>query len=77
MVLFETEASEGLIDQCMTISERYGVRGWFPKSRVVLLKKIYLRGFIFYTNYESEKESYCTYPNVMLFLFFGPLWSVS
>jgi pyridoxamine 5'-phosphate oxidase len=27
----------------------------FPKSRVVLLKKYYEEGFIFYTNYKSEK----------------------
>lgn len=27
----------------------------FPKSRVVLLKKFYEEGFIFYTNYDSEK----------------------
>ncbi len=37
----------------MTLST-IGLDG-FPKSRVVLLKKITDLGFIFYTNYESEK----------------------
>ncbi|AUC81630.1 pyridoxamine 5'-phosphate oxidase [Lacinutrix sp. Bg11-31] len=37
----------------MTIST-IGLNG-FPKSRVVLLKKFTFEGFIFYTNYESEK----------------------
>ena len=27
----------------------------FPKGRVVLLKKIYLKGFVFFSNYNSEK----------------------
>lgn len=37
----------------MTIST-IGLNG-FPKNRVVLLKKYTYEGFIFYTNYESEK----------------------
>lgn len=37
----------------MTVST-LGVDG-FPKSRVVLLKKYSGEGFVFYTNYESEK----------------------
>ena len=37
----------------MTIST-IGTDG-FPKNRVVLLKKYTYEGFIFYTNYESEK----------------------
>lgn len=37
----------------MTVST-IGLDG-FPKSRVVLLKKYTQEGFIFYTNYESEK----------------------
>lgn len=37
----------------MTVST-IGLDG-FPKSRVVLLKKFTHEGFIFYTNYESEK----------------------
>lgn len=51
---YETEASDGVDEpNAMTIST-IGLDG-FPKSRVVLLKKYTHEGFIFYTNYESEK----------------------
>lgn len=43
---------------------------FFPKSRVVLLKKITWEGFIFYTNYQSEKgKSIANNPNVCLSFF--------
>ena len=52
----------------MTIST-IGLDG-FPKSRVVLLKKFTHEGFIFYTNYESEKGKAITHnPNVCLSFF--------
>lgn len=39
----------------------------FPKGRVVLLKKYTHEGFIFYTNYESEKgKAIVAYPKVSL-----------
>lgn len=42
----------------------------FPKSRVVLLKKYNEEGFIFYTNYDSEKGKAITAnPNVCLSFF--------
>ena len=42
----------------------------FPKSRVVLLKKFTYEGFIFYTNYESEKgKAMEKNPNVCLSFF--------
>lgn len=42
----------------------------FPKSRVVLLKKFNEEGFIFYTNYESEKgKAILSNPNVCLSFF--------
>ena len=42
----------------------------FPKSRVVLLKKFNEEGFIFYTNYNSEKGKAITEnPNVCLSFF--------
>ncbi len=42
----------------------------FPKSRVVLLKKFNEEGFIFYTNYNSEKGKAITAnPNVCLSFF--------
>ena len=52
----------------MTIST-LGLDG-FPKSRVVLLKKYTYEGFIFYTNYESEKgKSIIANPKVCLSFF--------
>jgi len=49
----------------MTIST-LGLDG-FPKNRVVLLKKYTFEGFIFYTNYESEKgKAMDVNPNVCL-----------
>lgn len=51
---YEVEASEGVDEpNAMTIST-IGLDG-FPKSRVVLMKKFTFEGFIFYTNYQSEK----------------------
>ena len=52
----------------MTISTM-GLDG-FPKNRVVLLKKFTYEGFIFYTNYESEKgKAIAANPNVCLSFF--------
>ncbi len=59
MLLFQTwfdelETSKGVEEpNAMTVST-IGLDG-FPKSRVVLLKKFSERGFVFYSNYESEK----------------------
>ncbi|MAO15519.1 pyridoxamine 5'-phosphate oxidase [Muricauda ruestringensis] len=51
---YETEASDGVDEpNAMTVST-IGLDG-FPKSRVVLMKKFTFEGFIFYTNYHSEK----------------------
>lgn len=51
---YEVEQSEGIDEpNAMTVST-IGKDG-YPKSRVVLLKKYTYEGFIFYTNYESEK----------------------
>lgn len=52
----------------MTVST-IGLDG-FPKSRVVLLKKFNEEGFIFYTNYNSEKgKAILQNPNVCLSFF--------
>lgn len=52
----------------MTVST-IGLDG-FPKSRVVLLKKYTEEGFIFYTNYNSEKgKAIANNPNVCLSFF--------
>lgn len=51
---YEVEETGGITEiNAMTISTN-GQDG-FPKSRIVLLKKLTWEGFIFYTNYESEK----------------------
>ncbi len=51
---YEVEASDGVDEpNAMTVST-IGLDG-FPKSRVVLMKKFTFEGFIFYTNYHSEK----------------------
>ena len=44
----------------------------FPKSRVVLLKKYTLEGFIFYTNYNSEKGRAILKNNNVCLSFFWP-----
>lgn len=46
----------------------------FPKSRIVLLKRFTWEGFIFYTNYNSEKgKAIATNPNVSLSFFWQTL----
>lgn len=46
----------------------------FPKSRVVLLKQFTYEGFVFYTNYESEKgKSLKENPNICLSFFWHTL----
>ncbi len=54
----------------MTLST-IGIDG-FPKSRIVLLKKYTHEGFIFYTNYDSEKgKAIHVNPNVCLSFFWA------
>lgn len=66
---YEVEGSDGTDEpNAMTIST-LGLDG-FPKNRVVLLKKYTYEGFIFYTNYESEKGiAIANDPNVCLSFF--------
>ncbi len=66
---YEVENSNSLDEtNAMTIST-IGTDG-FPKSRVVLLKKYTYEGFIFYTNYDSEKgKAIEENPNVCLSFF--------
>ncbi len=54
----------------MTVSA-IGMDG-FPKSRVVLLKKYTHEGFIFYTNYNSEKGKAIQHNNKVCISFFWP-----
>ncbi|MCL4152226.1 UNVERIFIED_CONTAM: hypothetical protein GTU68_040614, partial [Idotea baltica] len=66
---YETEASEAVEEpNAMTVAT-IGLDG-FPKSRVVLLKKFTYEGFIFYTNYKSEKgKAIANNPNVCISFF--------
>ncbi len=66
---YEVEASDGVDeDNAMTVST-IGLDG-FPKSRVVLMKKYTHEGFIFYTNYNSEKgRAIAKNPSVCLSFF--------
>ena len=66
---YEAEAFGGTEEvNAMTVST-IGLDG-FPKSRVVLLKKFNEEGFIFYTNYNSEKgKAILNNPNVCLSFF--------
>lgn len=66
---YETEAFGGTEEvNAMTVAT-IGSDG-FPKSRVVLLKKFNEEGFIFYTNYNSEKgKALLNNPKVCLSFF--------
>jgi pyridoxamine 5'-phosphate oxidase len=66
---YETEEMSNIEEvNAMTVST-IGLDG-FPKSRVVLLKKFNEEGFIFYTNYNSEKgKAILTNPKVCLSFF--------
>ena len=66
---YETEDFGGIDEvNAMTLAT-FGTDG-FPKSRVVLLKKFNEEGFIFYTNYNSEKgKAIKQNPNVCLSFF--------
>jgi len=70
---YEVEASGGLDEpNAMTVST-VGLDG-YPKNRVVLLKKFTYEGFIFYTNYQSEKGRAITKnPKVALSFFWHNL----
>ncbi|MGV6846630.1 MAG: pyridoxamine 5'-phosphate oxidase [Lutibacter sp.] len=70
---YEVEEFGGIIEpNAMTIAT-IGLDG-FPKSRVVLLKKYTWEGFIFYTNYHSEKgKAIAKNPHVCLSFFWNNL----
>ena len=66
---YETEEFSNIEEvNAMTVAT-IGLDG-FPKSRVVLLKKFNEEGFIFYTNYNSEKgKAIINNPNICLSFF--------
>ena len=68
---YEVEATEGIEEpNAMTLST-IGLDG-FPKNRVVLLRKFTHEGFIFYTNYKSEKGRAITKNPHVCISFFWP-----
>jgi len=69
----ETEDFGGVEEvNAMTVAT-IGLDG-FPKSRVVLLKKFNEEGFMFYTNYNSEKgKAIANNPNICLSFFWTSL----
>lgn len=68
---YEVEAVGGVEEaNAMTLST-IGLDG-FPKSRVVLLKRYTYEGFIFFTNYESEKGVAITHCPRVCLSFFWP-----
>lgn len=68
---YEVEVSDGVDEpNAMTVST-IGLDG-FPKNRVVLLKKYTHEGFIFYTNYESEKGKAIAENSNVCISFFWP-----
>ena len=70
---YEVEASEGVDEPNAMSVSTIGLDG-YPKSRVVLLKKFTHEGFIFYTNYESEKgRAIAQNPNLCLSFFWPNL----
>lgn len=66
---YEAEEYASIVDVTAMTIATIGTDG-FPKNRVVLLKKYTWEGFIFYTNYNSEKgKSIAKNPNVCLSFF--------
>lgn len=70
---YEVESSQTVDEANAMTLTTIGLDG-FPKSRVVLLKKYTNEGFIFYTNYNSEKgKAIDKNPNVGLSFFWPSL----
>ena len=70
---YEVEAADGLDETNAMSVSTMGLDG-FPKSRMVLLKKYTFEGFIFYSNYQSEKgKAIEANPRVCLSFFWSNL----
>ncbi len=70
---YEVEATQGMDEPNAMTLATIGLDG-YPKNRVVLLKKFTFEGFIFYTNYLSEKGKAMTQnPRVSLSFFWHHL----
>ncbi|MFS4456885.1 pyridoxamine 5'-phosphate oxidase [Maribacter sp. 2304DJ31-5] len=68
---YEVEKSDTVNEPNAMTLATIGLDG-YPKSRVVLLKKYTHEGFIFYTNYESEKGKAITDNSNVCLSFFWP-----
>jgi pyridoxamine 5'-phosphate oxidase len=69
----EVEAAGGVKEPNAMSLATLGADG-FPKARIVLLKEYNLEGFVFYTNYQSEKgQSIAQHPQVGLSFFWPNL----
>ncbi len=70
---YEAQANEDCIEVNAMSLATFGLDG-FPRIRVVLLKKFTWEGFVFYTNYDSEKgRSLEVNPHVSLAFFWPKL----
>ena len=70
---YEVEAADGLDETNAMSVSTLGLDG-YPKSRMVLLKKYTFEGFIFYSNYQSEKgKAIEANPRVCLSFFWSNL----
>lgn len=68
---YEVEASSGVDEPNAMSVATLGLDG-YPKTRVVLLKQFTYEGFIFYTNYESEKGKAIAHDPKVCLSFFWP-----
>jgi len=70
---YEADSADGIEEANIMSVSTLGLDG-YPKTRIVLLKKFTWEGFIFYTNYESEKgRAISANPKVSLNLFWHGL----
>lgn len=74
---FEEARSGGILEpNAMTLATSMpdGTPGGIPSARIVLLKDVDERGFVFYTNYESAKgQAIAANPRVSLSFFWGEM----
>jgi pyridoxamine 5'-phosphate oxidase len=70
---YDADQTDGIEEANIMSISTIGLDG-FPKTRMVLLKKFTWEGFIFYTNYNSEKgKAIAANPKVSLNLFWHSL----
>jgi pyridoxamine 5'-phosphate oxidase len=70
---YEADATDSIDEANVMSISTLGLDG-YPKTRIVLLKKFTWEGFIFYTNYDSEKgRAISANPKVSLNLFWHGL----